>query len=58
METKDTGKKSSEKMTRTQKVIVILTTAVLTIILISVATTRYMGSSGVYPIDANQGASS
>ena len=55
METKDTGKKSSERMTRTQKVIVILTAAILTIILIAVATTRYMGSPGVYPIEADQG---
>lgn len=58
METKDTGKKSSERMTRTQKVIVILTAAILTIILIAVATTRYMGSLGVYPIEADQGTSS
>lgn len=58
METKDTGKSSNVRMTRVQKVIVILTAAVLTIILIAVATTRYMGSSGVYPIDAYQGASS
>ena len=58
METKDTGKKSSERMTRTQKVIVILTAAILTIILIAVATTRYMGSPGVYPIEADQGTSS
>lgn len=58
METKDTGKRSNVRMTRVQKVVVILTAAVLTIILIAVATTRYMGSSGVYPIDADQGAPS
>lgn len=58
METKDTGKRSNVRMTRAQKVIVILTAAVLTIILIAVATTRYMGSSGVYPIDSDQGTSS
>lgn len=58
METKDTGKRPNVRMTRVQKVIVILTAAVLTIILIAVATTRYMGGPGVYPIEADQGTSS
>ena len=58
METKDTGKRPNVRMTRVQKVIVILTAAVLTIILIPVATTRYMGGPGVYPIEAAQGTSS
>ena len=53
METKkDTSEKSSEKMTRVQKVIVILTAVVLAIIMILVAATQYMGSSTTYPIDA------
>ena len=58
METKDTGKRPNVRMTRTQKVIVLLTAAILTIILIAVATTRYMGSPGLYPIEADQGTSS
>lgn len=58
MERKDTGKRPNVRMTRVQKVIVILTAAVLTIILIAVATTRYMGGPGVYPIEADQGTSS
>lgn len=37
MERKDTGKRPNVRMTRVQKVIVILTAAVLTIILIAVA---------------------
>jgi len=59
METrKDTSTKSTEKMTRVQKVIVILTFVVLAIILIVFAATRYMGSSTTYPIDTPPGFAS
>ncbi len=59
METKNnTSTKSNEKMTRVQKVIVILTAVVLAIILILVAATRYMGSSNTYPITFTPGTTS
>lgn len=48
---KDTSTDPNMKMTRTQKVIVILTVAVLAIFLIAFAATRYMGSPNIYPID-------
>ncbi len=52
METKkNTGTKENEKMTKVQKVIVILTFVVLTILLIVFAATRYMGNSSTYPLD-------
>lgn len=54
METeKNTSTKTNEKMTKKQKVIVILTAVVLAIILIVFAATRYMGSSNTYPIDTD-----
>lgn len=58
METKkDTSTNSKEKMTRIQKVVVILTAVVLAVILIAFAATRYMGSSNIYPIDTTHGVS-
>lgn len=54
METKkNTSTKTNEKMTKPQKVIVILTAVVLAIILIVFAATRYMGSPNTYPIDSD-----
>lgn len=54
METKkNTSTKTNEKMTKTQKVIVIFSAVVLAIILIVFAATRYMGSSNTYPIDSD-----
>lgn len=54
METKkNTSTKKNGKMTKPQKVIVILTAVVLAIILIVFAATRYMGSSNTYPIDTD-----
>ena len=51
METKkNTNTQNPDKMTRIQKVIVILTAVILAIILIVVAATRYMGGSDPYPI--------
>lgn len=51
METKkNTSTQNPDKMTRIQKVIVILTAVILAIILIVVAATRYMGGSDPYPI--------
>lgn len=58
METKkDTSTNSKEKMTRLQKVVVILTAVALAVILIAFAATRYMGSSNIYPIDTTPGVS-
>lgn len=54
METKkNTSTKKNGKMTKLQKVIVILTAVVLAIILIVFAATQYMGSSNTYPIDTD-----
>lgn len=51
METKkNTSTQNPDKMTRVQKVIVILTAVILAIILIVVAATRFMGGSDPYPI--------
>ena len=51
----ETNTKQTEKMSKPQKVIVIVTAILLALILILVLTTRYMGSGRSYPID-NQGA--
>lgn len=55
METKqnDTG-----KMSRTQKVIVVVTAVTLAVILILMFTTRFMGSGNTYPIGDSQENSS
>lgn len=55
METKNTSTKENGKMTKVQKVIVILTFVALLIFLIVFAATRYMGSSATYPLDGTTG---
>lgn len=57
METKkNTNTQNPDKMTRVQKVIVILTAVILAIILIVVAATRFMGGSDPYPIGEPSGS--
>ncbi len=46
----ETKKNKSDKMSKTQKVIVVLTAIILTVILILVLATRFLGSPDTYPV--------